>query len=126
MELHANYSKNPGFDDTYREAYEILEIAKYIHKEEHHGHREEIAREMEKLDNLFHHVEGVVAHWRPDHQRHHHDGIPEKDQIQQQMETIIHHLMHDVGVKVSAPQGGGNPPPNNLQPPQFNNIPGGS
>ena len=134
LELHANYSRNPGFDDTYREAYEILEIAKYIHEEEHHGHRDEIAQEMKKLDDLFHHVGGIVSGWQPDRQRHQHDNIPAKDQIQQQMETVIHHLMNDVGVKPNAPQGG--PPQqehshgggaahsSNLQP-SFKNLPGG-
>lgn len=130
LEIYYNYDRNRDFDDTYREAYEILEIAKYIHEEEHHGHRDEIARELGGLDRLFHHVEDDVAHWRPNRGHHHHHGhLSKKDQLLEEMESVIHHLMHDVGVKPrNAPnpngaRGGSAPNPNNLRP-NFGNLPG--
>ena len=132
LEIYYNYDENPNFDETYREAYEILEIAKYIHEEEHHGHRDEIAKEVDRLDNLFHHVKNAVAHWRPNRgHHHHHDRLPPKDQLLEEMESVIHHLMHDVGVKPrNAPdpdRGRGDyaPSPNNLRP-NFRNLPSGS
>lgn len=115
LEIYYNYSRNPGFDDTYREAYEILEIAKYIHEEEHHGHRDEIAKELGGLDSLFHHVEDDVAHWHANRGHHHHHGhLSKKDQLVEEMESVIHHLMNDVGVKsrnAPVPVRGGAPAP---------------
>lgn len=106
LEIYYNYSRNRGFEDTYREAYEILEIAKYIHEEEHHGHRDEIAKELSGLDKLFHHVGDDVANWRPNRGHHHHHGHgTDIHELLEQMESVLHHLMNDVGVKARKPSG---------------------
>ena len=57
LDLHYNYRHNPGFADTYREAYQILNTAKYIHDKEHQGDRAEVARRLDEVDGLFHHVQ---------------------------------------------------------------------
>ena len=100
LDLHYNYRHNPGFRETYREVYEIYQLARYIHAEEHHGHRSEIARKLGGLDELFHHVQDDVRGWH----RHHHRqigtlGLAAK---MERIESTIHHLMHDVGVEFTA------------------------
>lgn len=102
LDLYYNYSHNVGFRETYAEAYQIFEVAKYIHNLEHYGDRNEIRRRLTGLDALFHHVEDDVAHWS----RHHRVqvgalGIMTK---LEQIEEALHHLMEDVGVASSLPE----------------------
>ncbi len=97
LELHANYQHNRNFDEVYREAYQILQTAKYIHKEDHDRHRAEVAREVSKLDDLFHHVQDEVSRWRSD--RDHHDRSMGIQSHLALLESTIHHLMNDVGVR---------------------------
>jgi len=122
LDLHYNYSHSPGFTETYSEAYQILEVAKYIHAAEHHNDRKAIAERLGGLDQLFHHVQDDVRGWH----RHHHKqigqlGIQSKMDL---MESTLHHLMNDVGVaetiidehgeEQAPPPAGGNgiaPPP---------------
>ena len=105
LDLHYNYSHNPGFRETYREAYSMLQVAKYIHAAEHQNDRKAIQEELSGLDQLFHHIQDDVRGWS----RHHHrqigyDGISSKMAI---IESTLHHLMNDVGVKRTSlqPQG---------------------
>ena len=100
LEIHYNYSNNRGFDETYREAYEMLRSAKYIHEEAHHGHHDEIAKEIRKLDDDFHHVEDEVENWRSNRGRHHHHAHgSDMHELLEEMESVIHHLMNDAGIK---------------------------
>lgn len=97
LELHYNYQHNPGFNETYREAYEMLTMAEYIHGQEHAGNREEIRRAVLDLDGLFHHVESDVAHWTSHHHRRiGHGGLMTK---LGDVERTLHHLMEDVGAQ---------------------------
>ena len=75
LELHYNYRHNPGFAETYRAAYHVLDTAKYIHDEEHQGDREEVARRLDEVDGLFHQVQDEVQRWS----RHHHRQIGQSD-----------------------------------------------
>lgn len=96
LDLHYNYPHNPGFRETYSEAYQILQVAQFIHAAEHQQDRPAIASRLQGLDALFHHVEDDVRGW----QRHHHRqvgqlGIMAKMDL---IESTLHHLMNDVGV----------------------------
>ena len=96
LELHYNYRHNPGFADTYRKAYEILDTAKYLHAKEHQGDRDEFARRLEGLDAPFHDVESEIKNWTRRSNRQVGQGG-----AQAKLETLgatLHHLMHDVGV----------------------------
>ena len=110
LDLHYNYSHNPGYRETYREAYEILQVAKYIHAAEHQHDRAAIQERLGGLDQNLHHVQRDVRGWS----RHHHRqvgklGILSKLDL---MESTLHHLMQDVGVRPTpAPQQA--PPPGN-------------
>lgn len=97
LELWYNYQHNPGFNQTYREAYEILTTAKYIHGLEHSGNRAKMSEAVRELDGLFHHVEGDVARWTGHHHRHlGHGGLTTKLEA---VEQTLHHLMDDVGIR---------------------------
>ena len=126
LELHYNYQHNPGFRETYREAYEILTTAKYIHGLEHSGNRDKLRQAAAELDQLFHHVHQDVATWTAHyHRRVGQDGLTGKIA---RLETTLHHLMDDVGVRTqygddqapapanetappAAPRQGSSPPP---------------
>ncbi len=97
LELHYNYRHNRGFADTYREAYQILSTAKYIHAKEHQGDREEVARRLDELDGLFHHVESDMKGWSRRHVRQ--IGQAGAQSKLEAVEATLHHLMNDVGVK---------------------------
>lgn len=95
LEMHYNYQHNPGYRETYREAYEILTTAKYIHGLEHAGNRDRIRQAVLELDPLFHHVQEDVRHWT----RHDHRPLG-GGSLKMKMvavEETLHHLMNDVG-----------------------------
>lgn len=97
LDLHYNYEHNPGFAATYREAYKILDTAKYVHAKEHQGDKAEVAQRVDELDGLLHHVQGEVKGWsRRQSKQIAQGGVQTKlDSV----EATLHHLMNDVGVK---------------------------
>ncbi|MEX0715477.1 MAG: hypothetical protein WD066_02775 [Planctomycetaceae bacterium] len=134
-EMYRNYQRNPGWRDTYREAYQVLQDAKHIHElvhDQYRGARNEdhIADDLHEMDKLFHHIEGDVARWQPDRagrfhidphdphggHMHHHGDLPRKLKV---FEDTLHHMMTDYGVRTRlgdppAPGGPGSgdaPPP---------------
>ncbi len=96
-DLHYNYSHNPGFRETYREAYQLFQVARYIHAAEHQRDRRAIQEELRGLDQLFHHIQDDVRGWS----RHHHRRIGRYGLASQiaMIESTLHHLINDVGVK---------------------------
>jgi hypothetical protein len=96
LDLHYNYRHNPGFPETYRAAYHVLDTAKYIHDKEHQGDREEVARRLDEVDGLFHQVQDEVRRWsRQQYRQIGQAGVQTKlDSV----EATLHHLMNDVGV----------------------------
>ncbi len=121
LDLHYNYQHNYGFRETYAEAYQILEVARYIHDAEHHQDRDAIRAKIGGMDELFHHVEDDVRGWSRQHYRQVGQlGIITKMEI---IESTLHHLMYDIGAQMAngngqapAPNGGGGnfdqaPPP---------------
>ncbi len=102
LDLHYNYRHNHGFRETYAEAYQILQVAKFIHDAEHAQDRQAIAAKLGGLDALFHHVEEDVRGWH----RHHRRQIGSLGIItkMEYIESTLHHLMNDVGVRAT-PQG---------------------
>jgi hypothetical protein len=103
LDLYYNYSHNFEFRETYSEAYQVLEVARYIHDAEHRHDRKAIQEQLGGLDDLFHHVQDDVRGWS----RHHHRqignlGILSKMDL---LESTLHHLMNDVGVKLTPETG---------------------
>lgn len=115
--LHRSYQRNPGFAQTYREAYEMRATAKYLHDlEHHHGNRDRIRQVAADLDNQFHHIEQDVAAWSEDNDFH---GVRGQGRIVadlRRVEDTLHHLMTDIGMKgqrleAPAQPAAGGPPP---------------
>lgn len=97
LDMHYNYADNPGYAETYREAYQILDMAKYMQAQENQNNRSEIANRVQDLDPLFHHVQGEVRSWSRRHQKQVGEaGIMTKIEI---MESLLHHLMYDAGIR---------------------------
>jgi hypothetical protein len=99
LDLHYNYRHNRGFAATYREAYQMLATAQYIHDKEHQGDRDEVARRVDELDGLFHHVESDVQGWSRRNVRQ--IGRSSVRAKLNQIRATLHHLMNDVGVRGS-------------------------
>lgn len=116
LDLFYNYQHNFEFRETYAEAYQVLEVARYIHDAEHLQDRDAIRSRLGGLDDLFHHIQDDVRGWS----RHHHRqigtlGIVSKMDL---MESTLHHLMHDVGVELTPAAGEQAPPPADAAPEQ--------
>ena len=96
LDLYYNYSHNPEFRETYSEAYQVLEVARFIHDSEHRHDRASIRQQLLGLDDLFHHIEDDIRGWSRHHRRQIGDlGILSKTAL---LESTLHHLMNDVGV----------------------------
>jgi hypothetical protein len=96
LDLHYNYRHNPGFADTYRTAYEILDTAKYLYAKEHQADRAEFARRLDGLDAPFHEVESEIKSWSRRSNRQVGQGSAQAKLVA--LGATLHHLMHDVGV----------------------------
>ncbi|MCA9077736.1 MAG: hypothetical protein KDA93_22105 [Planctomycetaceae bacterium] len=109
LDLHYNYSHNPGFRETYTESYQVLEVAKYIHAAEHQNDRQAIQEKLQGLDQLVHHVQADVRGWsRHQHRQIGQLGILSKLDL---IESTLHHLMNDVGVTATPVSGNEQAPP---------------
>jgi hypothetical protein len=103
LDLHYNYHHNPGYQETYGEAYSLLQQAKALHAAEHNQDRNFIRAAVQGLDGLFHHVQEHAANFSPHVERPVGPySLPEK---LAQLESMIHHLMHDVGIAPHAAPG---------------------
>lgn len=119
LDMHYNYRHHPRFAEIYREAYGILQAAKFIHGKEHQGDQETIRRRMAEVDRLFHHVQGEIVDWTPAQVKP--IGSEPLQAKASALEAILHHLCFDVGVKpheqpqevAPAPQVEEAPPPQN-------------
>ena len=100
LDLHHNYRHNTGFRYTYRDVYDVYQLAKYINSLQKEGSQEEIARRLDGLDRLFHFVRDDVRSWERQHFRR--VGDLDANAKIERIEAAIHHLMNDVGVKLAA------------------------
>jgi len=101
-----NYQHNPVFQETYREAYSLLESAKYLHAKQHQGDRDSIRHHVTQMDGLLHHVQEELRPWSRQNTRPiGSGGVIEKSSA---VEAILHHLCYDVGIE---PHGADEPAP---------------
>ena len=99
LDLHHNYRHNTGFRYTYRDVYDVYQLAKYIHGLQKDGNQTNIARRLEGLDRLFHFVRDDVRTWTPEPIRR--VGDLDANAKIDRIESLIHHLMNDVGVELA-------------------------
>lgn len=95
LDLYYNYSHNPGFRETYTEAYHIFEVAQYLGTLGHPCDREAVRAQVCGLDAQLHQIECSVVGWtRAPRQQVGCIGIANKlDRI----DETLHCLMEDVG-----------------------------
>jgi len=99
LDLYYNYSHNPDFRTTYSEAYQVLEVARFIHDSEHQHDRTAIRQQLLGLDDLFHHIADDICGWTRQQRRQIGDlGLQSKTAL---LESVIHQLMNDVGVSLA-------------------------
>lgn len=99
LDLYYNYSHNPGFHETYAEAYSLFQTVRSIHAAEHNLDREAVRSQLGGADALFHHIEDDVRGWSRIPRRQIGTlGILTKMEM---AEETLHHLMEDVGVTVA-------------------------
>ncbi|MBA4017569.1 MAG: hypothetical protein C0483_10390 [Pirellula sp.] len=96
LDLHYNYGHNIDFDATYRDAYLVVQAAKYVRTADHRGDRETISKQMAAVEPLFHQVQEKIKTWTRDERRPvGSDDVNGKTAL---VESILHHLLYDVGV----------------------------
>ena len=106
LDMHYNYQHNPGFAEAYREAYSLLDSAKFVHAKEHQGDRDAIRHHVVQMDQLMHHVLEEIGQWSREHRRQiASGGVIEKSSA---VEAVLHHLCYDVGIE---PHGADEPAP---------------
>ena len=97
LDLYYNYSHNPGFRETYAEAYSLYRTAKFIHDSEQSYDRTSVQRSLVGVDALFQHVQSDVQGWTRIPRRQIGTlGIIAKINL---AEETLRHLMIDVGVQ---------------------------
>lgn len=100
VDLHYNYQHNAGFSETYREAYQLLEVAKFIHAADHNRDGEAMREKLAAMDPLFHHIQNDVKGWSRVHRKQVGTlGVATKMEM---IEATLHHLMNDIGVSETA------------------------
>jgi hypothetical protein len=111
LEMHRDYQGNPGYRETYAEAYEAWQLSEHIHElvhDRYHTTRHDddhLARDLNELDALFHHVEDDVAHWHRTHGHSHtvhghgrtYGRSTDLHVLMAQAEQTLHHAMDDYG-----------------------------
>lgn len=109
LDLHYNYQHNRNYAETYREAYQLMQVAKYIHGSEHRGDRNAIRKSADNLDELFHHAQRELKTWTREERR----AVGQYGLLAkiEEMEALIHHLLFDVGIKPDHNRDEPAPPP---------------
>jgi hypothetical protein len=131
-EIYRYQRHRHDFKSVYREAYEMLKTAEYVHDLIHnHGRRSRVRAEVQVLDQLFHHIEGDLALWANSDRQFHvsfhspENGVRTLQKMMERLENTLHHLMQDIGINRSgAPRSessGLTPPPS----PRNNAAPNG-
>jgi hypothetical protein len=111
LDMHYNYRHYRNFAHVYREAYDILQAAKFIHAKEHQGDHQAIRDRMIAVDRLLHHVQEQAEGWTQSAGRQvGNDSLQDKIAS---VEAVVHHLCYEVGVE---PHHQGAPAPRQINP----------
>ena len=95
LDMHYNYRHNAGFTETYRESYQILQTTRDL--DSGRPSRSRIRQDVAELDEQFHHVQHDIKPWtRLERRPVGEGGINGKAEV---VESVLHHLLFDVGVR---------------------------
>lgn len=96
LELHYNYAFNAGFDQVYREAYDIMQAGRYLHGKDHGGDRNIIRMRIVEVDKSFHHFQQQIHGWGRVERKL--IGAGDLSRKVADVEAVLHHLCYDIGV----------------------------
>lgn len=112
LAMHRDYQGNPGYRETYAEAYEAWQLSEHIHELVHdryhttrHGNEDHLADDLTELDAAVHHVHDDIENWRRAHVHtvHGHGSTygqsTDLHALLGQAEQTIHHAMDDYGTR---------------------------
>lgn len=97
LDLYYNYQHNPGFKETYRQAYNLLTTAQWIHAPEHRNDRNGIKSRLKGLDAGYYGLLNDCQGWT--RQQRKQVGNLHVESKLDLIETSLLHLMNDVGVE---------------------------
>lgn len=95
LDMKDNYSRNDGFDETYRAAYHTWQLASQIAKGDGSLDHTPLATMARELDPQFQPAKRGVAGWTRHHKRQR--GTGNVQAKVERIETLIHHLLYDIG-----------------------------
>jgi hypothetical protein len=97
FDMWYNYQHNPYFNEIYAKCYSFRNLSYLIHDMEHTGDHVEMTAAINEMDALFHSLEHDIALWRRTHRLQIGQGdIHYKMEL---LEDMMHHLLHDAGVR---------------------------
>lgn len=106
-ELYNFQRSRPGFNDTYRTAYDMWTVADHVHSLFHGGatNRQRIQRNVADLGDLFQQVNADILGWSGPTQGYGHaQGCSFRlKQKLAALDVAVQHLMSDVGVSPPVP-----------------------
>jgi hypothetical protein len=103
LDMSDNYGHNHSYQQAYENAYALWQLTAEIQEHRENANRAAMTAKVRELDSLFQPVrrEVVGAGWnRHEKQRHGYGGIYDKID---RTESLIHHLINDVGPTSRAP-----------------------
>jgi hypothetical protein len=104
LDMTDNYSHNTTFNQAYENAYSLWQLTKEIQDHRQNSNRALMSAKVRELDSLFQPVrrEVVGVGWsRHQKQRHGSGGVYDKIE---RTESLIHHLINDIGPTSRAPK----------------------
>jgi hypothetical protein len=108
FDMWYNYQFNPGFQEIYAKCYAFRNLSYSIHDMEHTGQHVEMAAAIQEMDTIFHSLEHDIAGWyrTPRLQI----GQGDIHYKMEMLEDVMHHLLHDAGVRSQDLINQGTPP----------------
>jgi|GEM_PF-1510064 len=104
--MHNSFQRNPGFRETYREMYDVLQDAQNIRAAVREGvHRnprrkdDRIASALHHMDEHYHYTERNIRGWRSGSGYHGSNDSAVLRQMLDNFEDTMHHMMEDYGEK---------------------------
>lgn len=97
-EFRLHYRHTGDYRHLISDSYQMYQLAAHIHSVTHHGGSlYHVRNDVNKLDSLFHHLEGLVRHMEQhSHGGHIHGDTRHVRRLLARMEDTLHHLQEDV------------------------------
>ena len=146
-EMYRHHRHHPNYRQTYRQAYEVLSTAKYVHELAHtFGRPDRIREQVDQMHDLMHDVGPAIRDWADEHHGNgpvyynpspydpwhgggfHGGGHFDGGALKRKLDALaneVHHLMSAVGIERRPPNRGGAGSGDGTAPPPDLSQPGG-